>query len=594
MKTWTGWMGRVGALGGCLLFVSLSIAGCKTEENLPPPIWTQEDALPPLSGGTLLVTKGQIRAVASDPDTNVIWTARLDTGVREHVIELKKGDEPGRLVESSDGKVHVALRGSGEIATIDPTLGKLIRRTPVCQMPRGVDYSAESDKVIVGCAEGKIVTFAAKTGIISTSLTVENDVRDVFYHNGHFIMTRLRSAELITVDAYGQEIDRAKPVEVQLPFKNALDQTTEATFFPTVAWRTAKMPDGSFLMVHQRASTAPVEVKESNGYASNNDSCAGIVHAAIARFNVDEFGQIQDPAATWARLGGALPVDIMADTDEDSMTVVAAGSRHLLTVSGPVLSQKYASCVAGVPVESGMPVGVSESNGQLVVLLRSPIAIEVPERSVRIQLDRTAVNRGHALFHLAPNGMVACASCHPEGREDGHVWNFATIGPRRSQSLRGGIQRTLPLHWDGDMANMHEIVSEVLVNRMGGSMPSAEEELALANWIEALPKLAPLRDPEDESALRGKDIFERDDVGCLACHSGEYLTNNRNENVGLENILQVPSLRGVAWRTPLMHHGCAKTLAERFDPDCGGAKHGHTDQLSAKELADLIAYLESL
>ena len=32
-------------------------------------------------------------------------------------------------------------------------------------------------------------------------------------------------------------------------------------------------------------------------------------------------------------------------------------------------------------------------------------------------------------------------SCHPEGGDDGHVWDEG-IGKRRSQSLRGGILAT--------------------------------------------------------------------------------------------------------------------------------------------------------
>jgi hypothetical protein len=44
-----------------------------------------------------------------------------------------------------------------------------------------------------------------------------------------------------------------------------------------------------------------------------------------------------------------------------------------------------------------------------------------------------------------------------------------------------------------------------------------------------------------------------------------------------------------------MHDGCAKTLADRFKPACGGGdEHAHTSQLSAEELADLIAYLDTL
>ena len=58
--------------------------------------------------------------------------------------------------------------------------------------------------------------------------------------------------------------------------------------------------------------------------------------------------------------------------------------------------------------------------------------------------------------------------------------------------------------------------------------------------------------------------------------------------------LQVPSLRGVGYRAPLIHNGCAATLKDRFDPTCGGDKHGMTAQLSDAQVDDLIAYLQTL
>jgi hypothetical protein len=58
----------------------------------------------------------------------------------------------------------------------------------------------------------------------------------------------------------------------------------------------------------------------------------------------------------------------------------------------------------------------------------------------------------------------------------------------------------------------------------------------------------------------------------------------------------VPSLKGVRFRTPLMHDGCAATISGRFtNVLCeGGDNHGTTSQLSAAQVGDLTAYLETL
>ena len=57
---------------------------------------------------------------------------------------------------------------------------------------------------------------------------------------------------------------------------------------------------------------------------------------------------------------------------------------------------------------------------------------------------------------------------------------------------------------------------------------------------------------------------------------------------------QVPTLIGIAARAPYMHDGCASTLHDRFG-DCGGGdRHGKTSHLTATQIDDLVAYLESL
>jgi hypothetical protein len=55
----------------------------------------------------------------------------------------------------------------------------------------------------------------------------------------------------------------------------------------------------------------------------------------------------------------------------------------------------------------------------------------------------------------------------------------------------------------------------------------------------------------------------------------------------------VPSLLGIGNRPPYLHDGCAATLADRFGP-CGGASHGNTADLGPGQIADLVAYLETL
>src|ERR1700722_20172024 len=91
---------------------------------------------PPISGGTLLVTRDGTTAVAADPDRDAVYVVDVAGMTLRSTITLKAGAEPGRLVEDGEGRVHVALRGSGALVTLDPATGTVLARRAVCPAPR--------------------------------------------------------------------------------------------------------------------------------------------------------------------------------------------------------------------------------------------------------------------------------------------------------------------------------------------------------------------------------------------------------------------------------------------------------------------------
>ena len=82
----------------------------------PGQVRIQPDAPPPVSGGTLLVLRDGITAVASDPDRDRIHVVELGGLAAPWLrasIPLRRGDEPGRIAEDGAGRAHIALRGGG-------------------------------------------------------------------------------------------------------------------------------------------------------------------------------------------------------------------------------------------------------------------------------------------------------------------------------------------------------------------------------------------------------------------------------------------------------------------------------------------------
>ena len=99
-------------LAALLLLAACSIEGAAHDPpTTPPASWGV-----PISGGNLLVTRDG-RAVIADADRDRVIVVELghDTATE---IALAAGSEPGRLVEDTAGRVHIALRGSGELLTL--------------------------------------------------------------------------------------------------------------------------------------------------------------------------------------------------------------------------------------------------------------------------------------------------------------------------------------------------------------------------------------------------------------------------------------------------------------------------------------------
>ncbi|WP_437797992.1 cytochrome-c peroxidase [Sorangium sp. So ce693] len=549
---------------------------------------------PAISGGTLIVASDGHTAVAADADRDRVWIVDLQSGEPAEV-PLERGDEPGRLVEDASGRVHVALRRAGAVVTLDVEARSVIARREVCRAPRGVAYDASLDAIHVACAGGELVTLPASGGPAVRKLRLAPDLRDVVVEGDRLLVSRFRSAETLVVGPDGAVLSRRTlPVFHSTGF-------TRSDYAPSVAWRMAPLAGGGALMVHQRSMSSKVTLSPG-GYYQAADCDGNIVHGAVSRVDpadVPDTSPSLQPAAAIPNV--SLPVDIAVTPDGARVAVVGAGDNSVVSATVDDLERDAVtdSCSPEVTEQfvSGQPVSVAfDGRGEIVVQLREPAALQVLGGRTIALPGESVRDTGHEMFHRPPNGVsaVACASCHPEGHEDGRTWDFDPVGLRRTQALGGGILKTAPLHWSGDLQDLAGLMGEVFVSRMGGQQPGARRLDLMARYLDSLPAF-PASPPEDDAAAaRGEVLFHDKKVACADCHGGPMLTNNRNEDVGKGERLQVPSLLGISGRAPFMHDGCAATLRDRFDPLCGGDKHGDVSGLTSAQLDDLVAYLETL
>jgi mono/diheme cytochrome c family protein len=636
--------------------------GCNAFEEAPPEggrvvrlvptddraaVQSELQALP-VSGGTLL-SMGPGGAVAvSDPARD-----RVNVGIGPETTEitLEKGSEPGRLAQIDGTQFAVVLRGSGEVAAFD-TIGsdgapEELWRTSVCIAPRGIDFELGSGLVHVACADGHLVSLDGETGSEAARVQLDSDLRDVVAADGRLYVSRFRSAEVLFVE--DGEIAR----RVTMPTVNVSNSFGQGLqkMKPTVAWRMQAAPTSGVVVVHQRAALDTVgvdaaqdeegvEVEVSPYGGSSGPSapdCTAIVQTGISQVRADG-ARLTSPSL--ARV--ILPVDIAVSANGNSFAVANAGpadpdtppstiksidpdgfsfsdqsnvrpgsgvhlfnAGDMIWVSDADESVLDVGCVHGTSFQEGTPTTAVAFDG-------NDLVAQQPARAVlsKLQLSsgfdvqeialggESIVDTGHEIFHRDTGGGLACASCHPEGTDDGHVWKFEGLGSRRTQNLAVPLAETAPFHWNGELLSLNSLMDEVFVERMGGTFQSGERLGALQNWLFTAPQ--PLQIGRmNEAAERGKMLFESSSVGCATCHKGSALSDNLSYDVGTtkdRERLQVPSLVGVGAHGPFMHNGCAKTLHERFEnPDCGGGDaHGVTSNLSPSEVDDMVEYLKTL
>jgi hypothetical protein len=558
----------------------------------------RETTAPPVSPSLFALSDGD-RAVVSDPDTDRVFVVSVADRSVLTTIDLDRGVEPGRIAEDGSGRIHVVLRRGGGIVTVEPTTWFVTRR-PTCAAPRGIAYRAADDAVLVACAEGLLVALPAASGPPITTIRLDDDLRDIVVLGERTLVSRFRSAEVLALDLHGAVVARYRAASAQRP--DVLDPRTDpssgavATFEPEVAWRLVAANSGAWLL-HQRARVTPLPHVGAISYAPPSfdplaDCAFGMVESAVSVIARDQ------PSGT---LPASLPLTTALATD----IAVRPASAGLLPVAFPespsrLVDSRCASIpretlatpgsavvyspVHGVLRASGHPLELSwTSNGELAHLVLAD------------EPGYTEADIGRTVFETVQPSRLACASCHPEGGDDGHVWPQGALA-LRTQSVRGGILATAPFHWEGDVPSFDALVDEVLVSRMHAAVLHPTRASAFASWVNAL-EVPPRPALDADAVARGRELFESAEHQCSTCHRGESFSGGDTVDVGTGGLFQVPVLVGVVYRAPYMHSGCATTLRDRFtaSAECnGGDRHGHVSDLTQPQIDDLVAYLSSL
>jgi mono/diheme cytochrome c family protein len=586
-------------------------------EAAPPPVDDREiviaEAPPvPIVGASLTVID-DARVVVTDPDRDVV----VIVGPAEELkVSLPAGAQPWRAVLDHEHRVHVALRGAGAVATIDVETAELLAIRSVCPTVRGIGLRTEparrlsdapTESLYVACAGGEVVTLATDPDDDASQLVarLDPDLRDVVVDaSGDLFVTRFRAAEVLALDLEdGAVAGRAAPP----PWTHMSELGEDSAMRASTAWRTFAHPAGGWVMLHQGGSATaidpaaePEDDPESDPAYGGGDTCDAIVQGALAYLDAD--GVLR---ASGSIAGALLPVDAAIHPDGNHVAIAIAGT-CATQCSGPQIVELTLDSLSAVdggetrPCMGGSALAFIEPTAQIVAVAYSPSgklwALQrepsilhlfdgVGQQRVRLS-DVSVEDTGHRLFHEAGRAGVTCASCHPEGGDDGLTWNLPQ--PLHTPALYVELAGTEPFHWRGDLPDFGELVHEVHEKRMGEALQSDARIDAFERWVTKL-RTAPPR-VMDGAAEAGRELFTS--YGCATCHQGVAMTNGQTVAMGSSTAVQVPTLRAVSLHPPYMHDGRAATLADAVREMI--AATGDAKEPTDADVDRLVAYLETL
>lgn len=510
-----------------------------------------------------------VLATATNSGELIVYALLSDT--LRHVGSVKLSFEPRGVAISADGKLaYVALTTAAEVAVVDVEKLTVVDRIAVGRWPRYLALSPDGTRLAVGCnGDGgvAVVDTASRKQLYLESFAGLN--------LGH-----------MQVSADGTQV-----------------------YFPWIVYR-------------------------HNPITAENIRRGWVLASRIARVRLD--GKTRREAISLDPRGQAVgdPHGLALSPDEQTLVCTASGTHELLIYKVPGMPfQDYGGpgdhvdpkllldrkLFDRIPL-GGRPMAVRYSkDGKKVFvansLLNSIQEVDIENRKVmrtielRSQSAPTLAQQGEAIFYDAGRSLdqwYSCHSCHYEGhtnavtmdtKNDGRFGNFKTV-----LSLRGA-PKTGPWFWHGWEPDFRAAVKKSMTDTMMGKAPEDRDVEAVVAYIETL---TPSPNPNlesgrlSESAARGEVVFRSAKAGCATCHPAPNFADATTHDVGLGSEDDVyerysaPSLRGVYDRLLFLHDGRSRSLKELLTGPHNPSSVTGKGELSAEELQDLLAYLQSL
>jgi DNA-binding beta-propeller fold protein YncE/mono/diheme cytochrome c family protein len=604
-------------------------------------------------------------AYVADADDNLLHTIDVNAGTERAVTPLE--GSPAQLLVLADGRVAVTLRDKNRVQILEPGASAKdpldsLCEVPVAAEPIGIAATPDDKHIVVTSSWGKRLTsLDAATMSVAFEVPIAREPRAVLVDDdgtrafiAHVVGAKMSVVDLTTDKHDVREIDlRAKAVERTFNIPNKLrggcqgfalaksvvaedDDEPFAAEKPLIKGQAPKPPKATpkpkGRVFAPMVTVDPGELSvRSSGYGNSvaltptEAPIVSVIDGAAERALTTSVladgsrhaGECLLPrAAAVSPSNGALfvaclGIDAVLELDGRGIDPMRLERRRWSVPSGPtglavdaggkraVVWSQFDRELSVIDLGDGDKAGSSATNVKRVATSRKAKSEITPE-----------IAWGRRLFHRTDDPRIArdgraCASCHPDGREDALTWSTPD-GPRQTIMLAGRMTTTAPYSWMGNHGDLRAHVKETF-RRLGGiGLPdnagSFDELDALIAYLNSMrgPSAEGARADADQMKLvsRGKELFFEDAQGCATCHVGGSGTDSVKHDLGAvaasdgRGGFDTPALRFIAGTAPYFHDGRYATLEELLAGADG--KMGHTLQLSRQDVTALKAYLETL
>ncbi len=593
-----------------------------------------------------------ILAYVADEDSRAIHT--VNVGDKTQVAKTPVAGAPSQVLVLQDGRVAVTLRDKNEVQILEPKAGPTGELVTLCKRalptePVAMAMTPDDGTLLITSGWGRALTaLDAKTLSASFAVDLPREPRAVLVDDdgqrafvSHAVGSKLSVIDLKKSSHEVRDLDLAvrraspfsstgaekprggaqgyalaKSVTVS-PSDGEKPPLTGKSPDPTPAKKTPASiaPQGRIFVPMVTVEPGDPNVRSQAYYGDARDGVpkeapiVSVIDAAAERSMTRAVMSLGTPlteecllprsAATRGSTGTlfvtCLGVDTLVELDTRGADPARLERRRWSLPAGPT------------------GVAVDDTNGRVIVWSQFDAKLSIVDVSsakkgdvisVAVEYDPTpevaAIARGRQIFHTTDdlrisNDGVACASCHPEGRDDAFTWSTPE-GPRQTIMLAGRSVETAPYGWQGKHGDLKAYLGNTF-SRLGGSGVQGAELEALIAYLEKMPA-PPKATADAQMVSEGKTLFHDATLGCATCHVGGGGVDKTTHDVGskamadLEVKFDTPSLQFIRGTAPYFHDGRYKTFEEMLSATDN--QMGHTLHLTSAQRKSLAAYLETL